>query len=421
MPVSDVSNAANLQIKSSVREKTDPDGFSKVLRNTIPKEESASSKPVSTENPGAQNSGQAGLIELGRISKETPTVSHILKSHPEYSDKCWKIVFAEENQGKPFTKMHDGTVVALNPDNNELLWGRELSTAAARANTGDAINTAQDKEPADKPILIGTLSRDKPTVSHLLQSNPDFDGSFWNIINAPVNSGKKFTSLRPGTQVSLDPVTKEISFANASSVKSNRQAAAARSEQPASGEKTSHLSLADAVRPYIGTPYKKIDCYALVIKGLTEQGIQYRGNNGLREKLKNLARHDGLRSNAYLNGEGLVEKAGNKLFSKSMRRVSNVGANTEKIYSGMTPHLREGLILSFSTPTKGHTGIVSRQGDDWTYINSGVIDNQISPGDVTERVGEEFLKAEIKNWFLLASERKEPLTVTLGELDVNRL
>jgi hypothetical protein len=40
---------------------------------------------------------------------------------------------------------------------------------------------------------------------------------------------------------------------------------------------------------------------------------------------------------------------------------------------------------------------------------------------VSERVGEEFLKAEIKNWVVLASNRKEPLTVTLGHIDENQL
>ena len=94
---------------------------------------------------------------------------------------------------------------------------------------------------------------------------------------------------------------------------------------------------------------------------------------------------------------------------------------TDKIYSEITPYLQEGLILSFSTTSRGHTGIVSRRENDWTYINSGIIDNQISPGEVSERVGEEFLKAEINNWFVLAASRKEPLTVTLGRLDANQL
>jgi hypothetical protein len=181
------------------------------------------------------------------------------------------------------------------------------------------------------------------------------------------------------------------------------------------------VSLDDAVRPYIGTSYNKIDCYGLIVRGLINQGVQYHGQGGLREKLENLAERDGLPNNAYLNGEGLVEKAGMKIFSKFMSRISNAREKTDEIYSEIALYLREGFVLSFSTSSRGHTGIVSRRQNEWTYINSGTIDNQISSGEVSERVGEEFLKAEIKNWFDLAASRKEPLTVTLGRLDADKL
>jgi hypothetical protein len=185
--------------------------------------------------------------------------------------------------------------------------------------------------------------------------------------------------------------------------------------------KTHNPSLADAVRPFIGTPYTEIDCYGLIVRGLMNQGVQYHGHGGLRKKLENLALLDGLPNNAYLTGEGLVEKAGIKIFSNSIHKISNTREETDKIYSEITPYLQEGLILSFSTTTRGHTGIISKREDDWTYINSGVIDNQIFSNEVSERVGEEFLKAEIKNWIVLASSRREPLTVTLGQIDEKQL
>jgi len=182
-----------------------------------------------------------------------------------------------------------------------------------------------------------------------------------------------------------------------------------------------NTSLADAVRPFIGSSYRRMDCYGLIVRGLMNQGVKYHGHGGLREKLENLALLDGLPNNAYLNGEGLIEKVGEKIFSNSIYRISNTREETDKMYSELTPYLREGLILSFSTTTRGHTGIVSRQKDIWTYINSGVIDNQVSPLKLSKGVGEEFLKGEIKNWVVLASDRKEPLTVTLGKIDKNRL
>jgi hypothetical protein len=185
--------------------------------------------------------------------------------------------------------------------------------------------------------------------------------------------------------------------------------------------KTYNTSLADAVRPFIGMSYSRVDCYGLIVRGLMNQGVKYHGHGGLREKLENLALLDGLPNNAYLNGEGLVEKVGEKIFSNSIYRISNTREETDKMYSELTPYLREGLILSFSTTTRGHTGIVSRQKDNWTYINSGVIDNQVSPLMLSKGVGEELLKGEINNWVVLASSRKEPLTVTLGQIDENRL
>jgi cell division protein FtsN len=182
-----------------------------------------------------------------------------------------------------------------------------------------------------------------------------------------------------------------------------------------------NTSLADAVRPFIGSSYRRMDCYGLIVRGLMNQGVKYHGHGGLREKLENLALLDGLPNNAYLNGEGLIEKVGEKIFSNSIYRISNTREETDKMYSELTPYLREGLILSFSTTTRGHTGIVSRQKDIWTYINSGVIDNEVSSLKLSKGVGEEFLKGEIKNWVVLASDRKEPLTVTLGKIDKNRL
>jgi hypothetical protein len=186
-------------------------------------------------------------------------------------------------------------------------------------------------------------------------------------------------------------------------------------------QKKRKISLADAVKPYIGTSYTRINCYGLIVRGLMNQGVKYFGNGGLREKLENLAEVDGLPHNAYLNGEGLTEKGGIKIFSKSFHSIIETDETAGEIYSEMAPYLRVGLVLSFSTPTRGHTGIISKQKDVWTYINSGVIDNQIYPGIVSERVGEEFLRPEIKKWMAFAQKRKEPLSVTLGRLDVDQL
>ncbi len=411
MPVSGITQGANSQVVKDTQQKAEPTGFSKVLSDAIPK----------LENSATENEGQTHLIELGRISKETPTVSHILVNHPEYAHKCWDIVFSSENRGKQFTKMREGTTVALKPGSNELVWGMDHSVADNQLNSEDPITT-QGTKPGDKAVVIGTISTEHPTVSHLFEANNQFDRRFWDIINARVNSDKDYSSLKPGTRVELDPATMELSFINNIHEKNVMQSANITIPEPDTNYGEGRpASLADAVKPYMGTPYNQIDCYGLVVRGLMDQGVKYNGHGGLREKLESLAARDGRPSNAYFSGEGLVEQAGIKVYSKSIQNISNPRVNSDEIYSEIMPHLREGMILSFSTPTRGHTGVVSRQGDNWTYINSGVIDHAISPGRVSKRVGEEILKEEINNWCVLAAGRSEPLIVTIGNVDRNKL
>lgn len=271
-------------------------------------------------------------------------------------------------------------------------------------------------------IEIGRISAETPTVSHILINNPRFSGKCWDIIFNKVNSAKPYTSLQTGTNVVINPETMELSFINKTkNVPENKTVSLPAPEKNDADAVFQQGSLADAVKPFIGTPYSQIDCYELVIMGLVNQGVQYWGQGGLREKLEFLAADRGLPSNAYFTGEGLVEKAGTKSFSKAISDINDVQKRTEEIYAEMAPFLREGHILSFSTTTRGHTGVVSRAGDNWTYINSGIIDNEISSGRVSKRVGEEFLKEEIKNWCRLAAGRNEPLTVTVGHIDENKL
>ncbi len=411
MSVHGITKGAGTEINTPERQKTDPEGFSRALKGSI----------SGSGNTGQEVKGKKRFIELGQISGENPTVSHLLKSNPEYADKCWDIIFSAANRGKEYGKMQEGTVVALKTGSKELLWGKELQIAARDADTepyAEKSVTVRQHEKEDSSIVVGKISSNNPTVSHLFQAHSQFSNDYWDIIHAGVNSNKKFTSLRPGTLVSLNTRTGELSFENPSKAKPDTAGVlASNNEQKGMIIKTINNSLADAVKPYIGRPYKEIDCYGLIVRGLSNQGFQYSGRGGIREQLETLAVQNGLPRNAYFSGEGLVEKAGTKIFSKSIHKISNTRKTTEEIYSEMAPHLREGLILSFSTPTRGHTGIVSREGNDWTYINSGLIDNQVSPGRVTKRVGEEYLKAEIENWCALAAGGKESLVVTMGHIN----
>jgi hypothetical protein len=420
VPVSGINDGAGRQIVLVSRNKSRTREFSDILNNTASENGRDLIRAPDTGATAAGRAKQAPYIELGRISEKTPTVSHILKNHPELSAQCWDIIFSSINRGKDFTNMRDGTLVVMNPESNELVWGERLAALVNRTNAAQAsdINDRSMTKPDDvRTVVVGTISKEHPTVSHLFAANPTFDRSFWEIIHSPLNRIKNYTSLTPGTQVVLDTKTMELSFHNALAGADTQTAKVNAAEQDRDNVEIGQRTLADAVKPFIGTPYEQMDCYGLIVRGLQNQGIQYRGHGGIREKLQALAVRSGLPENAYFNGEGLVEKAGTKVYSRSLNHVSGSRKKADEIYAEMMPFLREGFILSFSTPTRGHTGIVAREGDEWTYINSGVIDNEVSSLNLSKGVGEESLKAELKNWLALAAKKQEPLTVTLGHVE----
>ena len=125
--------------------------------------------------------------------------------------------------------------------------------------------------------------------------------------------------------------------------------------------------------------------------------------------------------NAYFNGEGIIEASGTPVYAKSLLNVRSPEVEADKVLNEMEPHLEKGQILAFSIHTKGHTGIISRTGDSWTYINSGRLDNSLESTKQSEGVGEESLKAELRHWFNLAKTRGESLRITLGRLNEQKL
>lgn len=61
-------------------------------------------------------------------------------------------------------------------------------------------------------ILLGTISADLPTVSHLLVRHPEYGAACWEIIHAANNRDKPYTRIPPGTEIYLDPSTREITW-----------------------------------------------------------------------------------------------------------------------------------------------------------------------------------------------------------------
>ncbi len=349
-------------------------------------------------------------VFIGQISKNNPTVSQLMVHNDEFGDKSWEIIHSPINKDKPYTRLREGTKVFIDPTNNELFL--------------------REKQDAAEGVSLGTLNKETPTISHLLAAS-EFDREKWQILSLPVNADKDFRHIPAGTEVRIDPLTKEISWGKGASrfgLQPDFSFPAPTKEIPLMGnelkfapqEKTEDLSA--AVQKFIGTPYSKMDCYGMVVKGLENIGVQYGGKEGLYRRLTDMAREKGLPANAYLTGEGLVEAAGSKVLYETFSSVEKPGLAARQTLEKMSNLLEKGQILSFSTPTRGHTGVISKQNDgEWTFINSGQMDHPINKAQTRKGVGEEALLAELTNWFELANKRKESLTVTLGKVDLAKL
>ncbi|MCK5835861.1 MAG: hypothetical protein KAH09_01225 [Desulfobacula sp.] len=279
------------------------------------------------------------------------------------------------------------------------------------------------KQGRSNPVFLGTITKDMPTVSELLYNSP-LKKDCWNIIYDKINSNKAFNRIRPGTKIHYDPQTHELMwgdrFKKALEDKLPEIKAVVHT-MPESQLAQGTEKLSSAVKNFIGKDYEQMDCYELLVGGLTQLGVKYQGENGLGRHLINQALAKGLPGNHYMNGEGLVSESGIDVFKKTIFRVKDVQKQADNVMEEMKTMLKEGQVLSFSMRNRGHTGIISQRQGQWTYINSGKMDHNISGENGIKAVGEEGLKEELENWFQLAMEESQGLKITLGTLDLNRL
>ncbi|ACN14910.1 hypothetical protein HRM2_18080 [Desulforapulum autotrophicum HRM2] len=279
-------------------------------------------------------------------------------------------------------------------------------------------------------IRLGKVTQNVPTVSELIYKT-DHKEACWNILAKQVNGDKAFTSIAPETEIFLNPETSELSWGDKGEEENvvstgNEKRPDTRMEDktlPLTSESVNEAAatLSNAARKYIGTAYSKMDCYELVVGGLKTMGIQYQGKGGLGKHLMEKAVNKGFSYNHYLNGEGILEATGSNPYKRKVFKIDNADVEADKAMAEMAPFLRDGQILSFSTRTRGHTGIVSKKNNVWTFINSGKMDHNLAGANGKMGVGEEQLKAEVKNWFRLAGKRREGLTLSLGAVDMGKL
>ncbi len=391
---------------------------------------------------------------VGIISAEIPTVSELLKQHEELGKSTWEIIYSRQNQDKEYTKIKPGTSIYYNRETAALYWSDpppdsvraekmqmmpgqlHPSISGYASSTSTAIkseeNIPAEKQPLSPPhgkvIQLGRIDSSNPTVSHLLKNHPQFKAHTWNILANKENKGKPFERITSGTEIHLDAENMEIIWKGAdNTVQVSHHGAAAKSEKehpaaaPALALQRPAANLSEAVQRYMGTSYDEMNCYELIVKGLHHLDIPYGGKDGLFSKLTRMAVDSGLAPNAYLNGEGIIKAAGSLVLSKNYTEVSNWQSETAALVREIEPLLDNGQILSFSTEKRGHTGVISQKNNQWTFINSGRLDNSVNHSSLHRGVGEEILAEEIGNWLKTAQAGKETLTVTLGRLEQTKI
>lgn len=361
-------------------------------------------------------------LPLGQISEKLPTISHLLKADPGLGPEAWNILSAPANRNKDFTNLPVGAKVHLDPATREISWNSSTRTGTDQVNRTEAMPSSRIPTfPAEQATLLGKIDRVTSTVSHLLSQQPELKDRIWQLLSNAANKGKPFHRIPSGTPIYLQPDSGEISWQNqaASPVSTPAPEKIATIAPPAVKKLQQNgpaTDLTEAVQPFLGSSYKDINCYELLVKGLDRMDIPYGGKDGLYSKLQNMALDKGLPANAYLNGEGIVKAAGSLVLSRNFPSNSNWQKQSAALFEEMKPLLDKGQILSFSTRRRGHTGIISQQDKQWTFINSGRLDNSLAANNISKGVGEEDLHKELANWFKLAHKSKETLTVTLGQL-----
>ncbi len=288
-------------------------------------------------------------------------------------------------------------------------------------------------------ICLGNISHEKPTVSHLLIRHPQHGKNCWKIVNSELNHNKNYCELPVGKTIYLDTKTLELIWED----RSFKSSFADSAKEPAQNFKESSREtvsatprmsytmlsnpifdpkdLSGALKSYIGTSYNKLDCFELVVQGLRSMGLCYGGKEGIQNRLIKKALAQKLPINSYLTGEGLIENFSTQVYNKTFADVSRPENQAKQVLSELESSLEQGLIVSFSTAMRGHIGVISRHGNTWTFLNSGVIDNNVHSPARMKGVGEENLKAEIANWFRLAEDQGGPLRITLGRLNDEKL
>lgn len=179
--------------------------------------------------------------------------------------------------------------------------------------------------------------------------------------------------------------------------------------------------LVEEAENFIGNSYQEMDCYEMVAASLEKAGYNYRGQNGMAAYLAQEAKASDRPFNSFMTGEGLVRATGNILYTRTVPLTDQPERAAKSIVDELESKMKAGDLLSFSMKSAGHTGFISGEKGSRTYINSGRMDNNLHGNTLSKGVGEEPLMPEIMNWLKRAIRKNEPLTITVGRFEPEKL
>ncbi len=100
----------------------------------------------------ANESPDGGKVHLGTVTRERPTVSHLLAGHPEYGPRCWEIIHSGVNRQKPWTRIPAGTEIYLDPETEEVSWEKSAASAGMAYNGAPPLSGAWDPAGMEAPL-----------------------------------------------------------------------------------------------------------------------------------------------------------------------------------------------------------------------------------------------------------------------------
>jgi hypothetical protein len=138
-----------------------------------------------------------------------------------------------------------------------------------KKNSADPATISQTRIPSEKTNLVklGNISSAQPTVSHLSINHTEYGQKSWEIIHSDLNKDKPYTRIPVGTQIYLDPESKEFIWDN-----SNQKT---ETVNYSANKPLNHISKTTTVKPFSASQRIKINEQHLIDQSVSRASARY--------------------------------------------------------------------------------------------------------------------------------------------------